>query len=81
MSWQLRNIDSSAQPKVTRSVNYYLNSMTRHLSPYHQRIMRLIDHHVAGTKWQLKPNIGPPYLAVKAETKLLKDTCITCGRT
>ena len=55
--------------------------MKRHLSPYHQRIMRLIDHHVARTKRQLKPNTRPSYLIIKAETQQLGDTHMTCGRT
>ena len=81
MSSQLRNTASSTQPKVTRSVNCYLNSTTRHLSPYHQRVKRLTDHHVAGTKRQLMPNTSPYYLAVKVETQQLGDIYMTCGRT
>ena len=69
MSWQPRNTALSAQPKVIRSVNCYLNSTTRHLNPYHQRVTRLTDHHVAGTKQQLKPNTNPHYLVVKVETQ------------
>ena len=43
--------------------------------------MRLTDHHVAGTKRQLKPNTSPYYLTVKAEIKQLRDIHMTCGRT
>ena len=39
------------------------------------------DHHVAGTKRQLKPNTSPYYLAVKAVTQQLGDTHMTCGMT
>ena len=42
--------------------------VTRRWSLYRQRIMRLTDHHVAGTKRQPKPNTSPYYPAVKAET-------------
>ena len=45
--------------------------MTRRRSPYHHRAMRLTEHHVVGTKRQLKPNTSPPYLTVKAEIKQL----------
>ena len=31
--------------------------------------MRLTDHHVVGTKRQLKPNTSPPHLTIKAEIK------------
>ena len=55
--------------------------MTRPLSPYHQRIMRLVDHHVAGTKRQLKPNTSPYYLALKAEIKQLRDIHMTYVKT
>ena len=55
--------------------------MTRRWSPSYQRIMRLTDHHVAGTKRQLKPNTSPHYLAVKTETQQLGDTHMTCGMT
>ena len=81
MSWQPRNMASSAQPIVTQSVNYNPNSTTRPLSPYHHHVMRLTDHHVTGTKWQLKPNTGPYYLAVKVETQHFRETHMTCGRT
>ena len=43
--------------------------------------MRLTDHHVAGTKRQLKPNTSSYYLTVKAEIKQLGDIHMTCGRT
>ena len=43
--------------------------------------MRLTDHHVAGTKRQVKPNTSPYYLTVKAEIKQLEDIHMTCGRT
>ena len=43
--------------------------------------MRLTNHHVAGTKRQLKPNTIPHYLAVKTETQQLEDTHMTCGMT
>ena len=81
MSWQPRKTTSSAQPKVTRSANCYPNSMTRRWSPSYQRIMRLTDHHVAGTKRQLKPNTSPHYLVVKTETQQPRDTHMTCGMT
>ena len=81
MSWQPRNTTSCVQQKVTQSVNCYLNSMTRHVSPYQQHVRRLTDHHVAGTKRQLKPNTGPYYLAVKVETQPFRDTHMTYGRT
>ena len=70
-----------AQPKVTRSANCYLNSMTRHWSPYYQHIMRLTDHRVAELKRQLSPNTSPHYLVVKTETQQLGDTHVTCGKT
>ena len=79
MSWQPRNMASSAQPKVTRKL--YLNLMTRRWSPCHQRIMRLTNHHVAGIKWQLSPNTNPHYLAEKIEIQELGDTHMTCGMT
>ena len=43
--------------------------------------MRLTDHHVAETKRQLKPNISPHYLTVKAEIKQLGVIHMTVGRT
>ena len=55
--------------------------MTRRSSPSYQRIMRLIDHHVAGTKRQLKPNTSLHYLAVKTKTEQLGDTHMTHGMT
>ena len=55
--------------------------MTRRWSLYHQRVMRLIDHHVAGTKRQLKPNTSPYHLTVKLETQQLGDIHMTYGRT
>ena len=55
--------------------------MMRRWSPYHHRAMRLTDHHVVGTKRQLKPNTSPPHLTVKAEIKQLGDIHMTCGRT
>ena len=76
-----RNTASSAQPKVTRSVNCYLSSMMRRWSPYRHHAMRLTDHHVVGTKRQLKPNTSPPHLTVKAETKQLGDIHMTCYKT
>ena len=80
MSWQPRNTASSAQPKVTRSVNYYLSSMMRRWSPHHHRAMRLTDHHVVGTRRQLKPNTSPLHLTVKAKIKQLGDIPMTSGR-
>ena len=80
MSWQPKNTALSAQPKITRSTNCYLSSMMRHRSPYHHRAMRLTDHHVVGTKWQLKPNTSPPHLTVKAEIKQLGVIHMTFGR-
>ena len=53
----------------------------RHWSPYHHRAMRLTDHHVVGTKRQLKPNTRPPHLAVKTEIKQLGVIHMTFGRT
>ena len=55
--------------------------MMRRWSPYHHRAMRLTDHHVVGTKRQLKPNTSPPYLTVKAEIKQLGVIHMTFGRT
>ena len=55
--------------------------MMRHRSPYHRRTMRLTDHHVVGTKWQLKPNTSPPHLTVKAEIKQLGVIHMTFDRT
>ena len=81
MSWQPRNTASSAQPKVTRSVNCYPNLTTRPSSPHHQHVMRLTDHLVARTKRQLKPNTSPYYLAVKVETQQLGNIHMTYGRT
>ena len=81
ISWQPRNTASSAQPKVTRNANCYPNSRTRRWSPYYQRVMRLTNHHVAGTKRQFKPNTSPHYLTVKTETQQLGDTHMTCGMT
>ena len=49
-------------------------------SPYHHPAIRLTDHHVVGTKRQLKPNTGPPYLTVRAEIKQLGDIHTTFGR-
>ena len=80
-SWQPRNTASSAQPKVTRSINCYPNSMMRHWSPSYQRVMRLTNHHVAGTKRQLKPNTSPHYLAVKTDIQQLGDAHMTYGMT
>ena len=81
MSWQPRNTASNAQPKVTRSVNCYPNLTTRPSSPYHRHVMRLTDHHMAGTKRQLKPNTSPYYLAVKVEMQQLGDIHMTYGKT
>ena len=81
MSGPPKNTTLSAQPKVTRSANCYLSSMTRRWSPYHHRAMRLTDHHVVGIKRRLKPNTSPPHLTVKAETKQLGDIHMICGRT
>ena len=81
MFWQPRNRASSAQPKVTRSVNCYLNSMTRHLSPYHQRVTRLTDHHVARTERQLAPNTSLHHPAIEAERQRLQDTPTTYDKT
>src|SRR3954471_1671079 len=81
MSWQPRNTASSAQPRVTQSVSCYLNPTTRRSSLYHQRVTRRTDHHVAVTRWQLKPNTSPHYLAVKVETQQLGDIRMTYGRT
>ena len=55
--------------------------MTRRRSRSYQRIMRLTDHHVAGTKRQLKPYTSPHYLPVKTETQQLGDTHMTRGMT
>jgi hypothetical protein len=44
-------------------------------------MMRLTDHHVAGTKRQLKPNTSPYSLAAKAETQQPGAIHMTCGRT
>ena len=81
MYWQARNTALSAQPRVTRSVNFYLNSTTRHWTPYRQRVTQLTDHHVAGIKRQLKPNTSPHHLAVEVERQRLQDTCMTYDRT
>jgi hypothetical protein len=43
--------------------------------------MRLTDHHVAGTKRQLKPNTSPYSLTAKAETQQPGVMDMTCGRT
>ena len=43
--------------------------------------MRLTDHHVAGTKRQLKPNTSPHYFPIKIETQQLGDTHMTCDMT
>ena len=43
--------------------------------------MRLTDHHLAGTKRQLKPNTRPPHLAVKARIKQLGVVHTTFDRT
>ena len=53
----------------------------RHWSPYHHRVMRLIDHHAAGIKRHLKPNTNPSYLTIKVEIKQLGDTHMTYYRT
>ena len=63
-----RNTAWSVQQRVIRSIGYYHSLMTRRWSPYHHRAMRLTDHHVAGTKRQLKPNTSPHYLAVRTES-------------
>ena len=55
--------------------------MTRRWSSSYQHVMWLTDHHVAGTKRQLKPNTSPYHLCVKVETQQLTDTHITYGRT
>ena len=55
--------------------------MTRCWSPYHQRVMRLTNHHVAGIKRHLEPNTSPSYLTVKEEIKRLGVIHMTCGRT
>ena len=81
MSWQPKNMAYSAQPKATRSANCYHSSMTRRWSPSYQRIMRLTDHRMAGTKRQPKTNTSPHYLAAKTKTQQLGDTHMTFGMT
>ena len=80
-SWLLKNTALVAQPKVTRSVDCYLSSMTRRWSLYHHRTMWQADHNLVRIKRQLKPNTSPHYLAVKTETQQLQDTHMTCGKT
>ena len=53
----------------------------KHFNPYHQHVTRLTDHHVAGTKRQLKPNTSPYYLALKKETQQLGEIRMTYGKT
>ena len=80
MSSKPKNTASSDHSKVTRSANYYLNSMTRRWSLCHQRTMRLTDHHVVRTKWQPKLNTSLYHLAIKTDTKLLRYTHMISGR-
>lgn len=84
MSWQPRNTDSSAQPRVTQSASCYPNSMMRPWSLYHQSVKPatdLIDHHVVGTDRQLKLNTSLHHPAVKAERQRLQDTLMTYDKT
>ena len=71
MSWLPKNAALSAQPKVTQSADCYHSSMMSHRSTYHHRARWLTDHHVVGTKRQLKPNTSPPRLISKAEVNQL----------
>ena len=45
------------------------------------RLTDPIDHHVAGTERQLKPNTSPHHLAIKAEKQQLGETPMTYDRT
>ena len=48
---------------------------------YHHRAMRLTDHHVDGTKRQLKPNTSPPRHIAKAEVNQLTVIHVTFDMT
>ena len=81
MSWQPRNTALNAQPKVTRSANCYLSSMTRHQSPHQHRAMRLTDHHAVGIKRRLGPKTRLSHLTVKAGIRQLGAIHMTFVKT
>ena len=81
MSWQPRNMASSAQPKATRSTNCYHSLTTRRWSPSYQGTIWLTDHRVAGTRRHLEPNTSPHYLAEETEIQQLGYTHMTCDMT
>ena len=80
MSWQPRNTAFNAQPKVTRSANCYLSSMTRRRSPYHHRTVRLTDHHTVGIKLQPEPKTRLSHSAVKAGIRQLGAIHMTSAK-
>ena len=90
MSWQAKKTASSAQARVTQSVDCYLSLMRRYQVPYLPHAMRT-DHHVVGIvrqtdhptveiQRQIRPNNSTPHRLAKIGTEQFGTIHTAFGR-